>query len=138
MLKECGFNVYGMEITDKIVKKINKNLRSSGIKRISVKVGTNSEIPFKDKYFNYLLSWNSCYYMGNESDFNVVAYHKISTNILPIFFGNQIHQGMIVSCAGTGSSPLQISTPHHKIRQRISMTRGVVTDYFLDQKIQIN
>ena len=70
-LNECGFKLYGTEITQEIVNKIKKNLLKLKMKPI-LKVGTNSEIKFNDKFFDYLLSWNAVYYMGNnETDFNL-------------------------------------------------------------------
>lgn len=68
-LRKCGFDVYGVEITEKIVNKVKNNLLKAKIDA-DVRVGTNDNIPFKDNYFDYLLSWNACYYMGKQSDFS--------------------------------------------------------------------
>ena len=68
-LHKCGFDVFGTEITKTIVNKTKKNLSKFGIKPI-LKVGTNSKIEFKDDFFDYLLSWNAVYYMGESLDFN--------------------------------------------------------------------
>ena len=70
LLDECGFDVYGTDITKEIVKHTKENLKQLGIKSI-IKVGNNSHLPFDSDYFDYLLSWNSCYYMGNNLDFNL-------------------------------------------------------------------
>lgn len=69
LLKQCGFEVYGVEIAKDIVSKVKSNLKGVGID-CDVKTGTNDNIPFEDEFFNYMLSWNSCYYMGEERDFN--------------------------------------------------------------------
>ena len=68
LLKQCGFDICGTEMTEEIVNKVKSNLRSLNI-NVDLRVGTNDSIPFEEKYFDYLLSWNSCYYMGKQSDF---------------------------------------------------------------------
>ncbi len=70
-LKTRGFDIYGMEITPEIVDKTRENLRKAGIVDAIIKVGTNDSIDFKDNFFDYLLSWNSCYYMGEGRDFSL-------------------------------------------------------------------
>jgi SAM-dependent methyltransferase len=70
LLNECGFDVYGTDITKEIVKHAKENLGQFGIKPI-IKVGNNTHIPFNPGFFDYLLSWNACYYMGNNLDFNL-------------------------------------------------------------------
>jgi SAM-dependent methyltransferase len=68
-LKQCGLDVYGVEISKEIVNKIKSNLKKEKINRIKVEVGSNSSTPFADNFFDYLLSWNACYYMQDERDF---------------------------------------------------------------------
>lgn len=69
LLKQCGFKLYGVEINDEIVQKIKQSIKRIGISA-DVRVGTNDHLPFQDSFFDYLLSWNACYYMGEYSDFN--------------------------------------------------------------------
>ncbi len=69
LLKQCGFDVYGTEITKQIAQKAQDNLRRVGISS-DIKVSTNEAIDFKDETFDYVLSWNACYYMGGSKDFN--------------------------------------------------------------------
>lgn len=71
LLKQLGFSTFGLEITGGIVKKINSNLQNIGISKNNIKVGTNDKIPFKNEDFDYLLSWNACYYMGSIRDFGL-------------------------------------------------------------------
>ena len=33
-----------------------------------LRIGTNDKIPFEES-FDYLVSWNACYYMGEEDNF---------------------------------------------------------------------
>jgi SAM-dependent methyltransferase len=68
LLKQCGFETYGVEITDEIVKSVKNNLNRVGMDA-DVRTGVNDRLPFPDEYFDYLLSWNACYYMGNGRDF---------------------------------------------------------------------
>ena len=69
-LNQCGFDTYGTEISQEIVNKTKKNLSKFKIKS-TLKIGTNSEINFDNDFFDYLLSWNSVYYMGENLDFNL-------------------------------------------------------------------
>ncbi len=70
LLNECGFKLFGVEISEEIIKQTKNNLKQLGISPI-LKAGTNEKIPFKDSFFDYLLSWNSCYYMGKNSNFEL-------------------------------------------------------------------
>jgi len=68
LLLKCGFQLYGTEITQEIVDKVNHNLKNRQI-NAEIKVGTNQSIPFQNNFFDFLLSWNSCYYMGKTENF---------------------------------------------------------------------
>jgi SAM-dependent methyltransferase len=69
LLKECGFDIYGVEITKEIVDIVKRNLNKFNISA-DIRVGFNHDIPFDDNFFDYLLSWNACYYMGTYEEFN--------------------------------------------------------------------
>lgn len=61
---EQGFNVYGTEITHAICNHVNKQSK-------------NHMLSFDDSYFNYLVSWNSIYYMGNiKKNYDYLEYLK--------------------------------------------------------------
>lgn len=68
-LGELGFDVHGIDISEDIVKRAQNNF--SFINSNNIRVGSNDKITFDDDYFDYLLSWNSCYYMGEINDFNI-------------------------------------------------------------------
>jgi SAM-dependent methyltransferase len=70
LLHECGFDLYGTEITQEIVSKTEFNLAKMNISA-QIKTGTNDKLPFDTNFFDFLLSWNSCYYMGNNLDFDI-------------------------------------------------------------------
>ena len=69
LLNNLSFNIYGIEITDKIV-----TLAKGRMERLSIpvvlKTGSNSEIPFEDNFFDYLLA---CFVNIPES----AEYHHI-------------------------------------------------------------
>jgi len=68
LLKQCGFDIYGVEINKEITNKAKVNLKKAGVKA-DIRVGQNDIIPFDSEYFDYLLSWNACYYMGENMEF---------------------------------------------------------------------
>ena len=70
LLKTCGFEVYGTEITDEMVEIIRENIADPDIGP-HIQTGTNDSIPFADRFFDYLLSWNACYYFGEYKDFDL-------------------------------------------------------------------
>jgi ubiquinone/menaquinone biosynthesis C-methylase UbiE len=57
--KKLGLKVYGTEVTKDIIKITKKKLK---IKNLAV--GTSLSLPYKDSFFDILITWNSCYYMG--------------------------------------------------------------------------
>ena len=71
LLQNCGFNVHGIEITEEIAVNVSEFLAKQGYANIDLRVGLNDNIPYEDAYFDYILSWNEIYYMGDQPDFNV-------------------------------------------------------------------
>lgn len=69
LLHQCGFKTYGTEIKEEIVNKTKLNLKKLGILS-EIRIGTTEDIAFENNFFDYLLSWNSCYYMGKNMDFS--------------------------------------------------------------------
>jgi ubiquinone/menaquinone biosynthesis C-methylase UbiE len=80
VLKDCGFDIHGVEISDEIIAKVRQNLMGWGIKDADLRVGFHHDIPFDDGFFDFLLSWNVSYYMGNMTDF--CAYVKEYARVL--------------------------------------------------------
>ena len=67
-LKTLGFaRVIGVELTEEICAS-NRSELGEGIE---FKVGSNSQIPMSDQELDWLLSWNACYYLGEQKDFQV-------------------------------------------------------------------
>ena len=69
LLSQCGFDTYGVELTKEIVNKVTSDLNKLNVLS-EIRVGTNQNIPFDDNFFDFILSWNSCYYMGENRDFS--------------------------------------------------------------------
>lgn len=75
-----GFKILGVEISQRLVDIVKKNLLNEGIKHFDIRVGKNNQIPFNNNEIDYLLSWNSSYYMGKtELDYkeNVKEFARI-------------------------------------------------------------
>ena len=72
LLNKLAFDIYGTEITDEICRITTNKLANHPDKiRSIIKTGSNWNLPFEDDFFDYLLSWNACYYMKDkDSDFS--------------------------------------------------------------------
>jgi len=67
---QVGFEkIAATEITKGIVDQCKENLHQLGIDA-DVRVGNNRNLPFDDGSFDYLLSWNVCYYFDDVKDFS--------------------------------------------------------------------
>lgn len=69
-----GLDAYGVEVTQPIVEHLRDSLAPLGIGRHQLQEGSCSKLPFADATFNYLVAWNSAYYMSLDNvDFKVHA-----------------------------------------------------------------
>jgi len=59
--KSLGLDVYGIDIDKSIIE--NKKLKNKNFK---LKVGSANQLPFKNNFFDIIIAWNSCYYMGKS------------------------------------------------------------------------
>ena len=73
-----GFNIYGVEITDDIINLCEQRMQRLGIK-VDLRKGTNSDIPFEDDFFDYMLASSSCYYVDHGTTFsdNLEEYNRV-------------------------------------------------------------
>ncbi len=69
LLSNCDFDIYGVEISNEIISMANKKLEELSIEA-TLKVGSNTNIPFEDSFFDYLLACHSCYYVDKDTSFN--------------------------------------------------------------------
>lgn len=78
LLHNVSFDIYGVEITETIVSLGRERAQTLGIP-ITLKVGTNSAIPFESEFFDYLLACNSCYYVDTGTTFhdNLKEYSRV-------------------------------------------------------------
>ena len=69
MLRGCGFkDIHATEITQEIVDEVRRNLKPLGFDASLIQIGQNHNLPYPDSHFDYLISWNACYYM-QQNDF---------------------------------------------------------------------
>ena len=68
LLYNNGFNVYGIDITQEILNLCEQRMKRLGVE-VNLRVGTNSNIPFEDGFFDYILSSSSCYYVDQGTTF---------------------------------------------------------------------
>ena len=67
LFHKLGFILYGTELTSNICKITTDKLRSSAEINAEIRPGSNTSLPFPDGFFDYMLSWNACYYMHDEN-----------------------------------------------------------------------
>ncbi len=68
LLYNTGFEVHGVEIAEEIVELTENLMKNLGVKA-ELKKGSNANIPYKDGFFDYLLSSFSCYYIDPGTNF---------------------------------------------------------------------
>ena len=61
---QLGLETYGVEITNSIVEHLRSQMAPFNIKPNHIQVGNCSSLNFEDGYFDYVISWNSSYYMS--------------------------------------------------------------------------
>lgn len=78
LFKSLGFDrIAGTEISQDVVDKIRKNLEHIAL--FDLRVGVNNNLGFEDEAFDFLLSWNVCYYLDDRMDFrtHVAEYARV-------------------------------------------------------------
>jgi SAM-dependent methyltransferase len=70
LLCNCGLSVCATEITEEAVQKALSNLSYDGINDVVIKTGHNGKVPYSDNEFDYLVSWNVCYYISEGYSFS--------------------------------------------------------------------
>jgi SAM-dependent methyltransferase len=67
-LIEQGYQVCGIEITERIVELTKNRLNKLGLS-CDLKVGRNSQIPYVDKFFDVVLACHASYYCDEDDSF---------------------------------------------------------------------
>ena len=78
-LDTLGFSkVFGTEITEEMADVATKKLRQVGV-NMEILVASNLHTPFDEAELDYLISWNSCYYVESVGDFaeHVIEFGRI-------------------------------------------------------------
>ena len=77
-LCDQGYSVSGIEITTGIVQQTSNRLMTLGY-QADLRVGRNSNFPFDDGYFDYLLACHCCYYCDDGEIFadNLREYYRV-------------------------------------------------------------
>jgi SAM-dependent methyltransferase len=72
LFDQVGLLGYGTEITADICAALSQRLKDRFVKFGEISNGTTENLPYPDTFFDYLLTWNSCYYMsaGGGLDFS--------------------------------------------------------------------
>ena len=76
LFRALGMKVFGTEIDQTIVTAVGRSLQQREHNK-TLKVGLTHEIPFEDSSFDYLVSWNSSYYMGDSSGYRRYDEHVV-------------------------------------------------------------
>jgi SAM-dependent methyltransferase len=67
LLHKLDLSLSATELTPEICNITQERLlRHKEQIAVDIRPGTNRSLPFADRHFDYLLSWNACYYMENE------------------------------------------------------------------------
>lgn len=69
LLNNCGLKISGVEITEETVELGKKSMDSLQI-QADLRVGSNTNIPFMDASFDYILASSSCYYVDGAASFD--------------------------------------------------------------------
>ncbi|SNZ03786.1 Methyltransferase domain-containing protein [Persephonella hydrogeniphila] len=67
LYSELGMDIFGVEISDEICQQVYKHFSKYGID-IKLRTGSNTNIPFPDNFFDYIVSWNVIHYEDNEEN----------------------------------------------------------------------
>lgn len=68
LLHDVGFEVYGVEISEEICRLTRSRMERLGVP-VRVEMGTNSQIPFGDGAFDFILACHACYYVSPGESF---------------------------------------------------------------------
>lgn len=68
LLRNLGFDVYGMEITEEICERGVERMASLGVD-ITARCGRNNAIPYDDSSFDHLIASHACYYVDPGNNF---------------------------------------------------------------------
>ena len=118
LLKNCNFQIHGVEISDEIIQMANEKLTQLEI-LAELKRGANAAIPYENEYFDYLLACHSCYYVdkGTTFDQNI---SEIARVLKPngIFIASLPAPGNFIlkDCIKLGNGHIEITNDIYNLR----------------------
>lgn len=68
LLHDLGFQIHGVEISNEICELTRRRMEHLGVP-VELAVGNNSNIPFADGFFDFLLACHACYYVNPGESF---------------------------------------------------------------------
>jgi SAM-dependent methyltransferase len=68
LLNNCRLKIFGVETTNHICSHVRDKFNSRGLET-DLRVGTNSNIPFPNDHFDFILASSSLYYIDGEDTF---------------------------------------------------------------------
>lgn len=73
-----GMALFGTEVTPELCSAASEKLAGYGYKA-DIKVATNTRLPFPDRTFDYLVSWNVLHYENTEADIQaaIAEYRRV-------------------------------------------------------------
>ncbi len=69
LLNNCGLEIFGVETTEEVCSHVKEKFVERGVP-VNLKVGNNTEIPFTDNYFDFVLASSSMYYVDGKNTFD--------------------------------------------------------------------
>jgi SAM-dependent methyltransferase len=78
LLHNLSFVIYGVEITEEIMALGLERAQALDIP-VTLRLGSNSSLPFEDNFFDYILASASCYYVDRGTTFsdNLAEYRRV-------------------------------------------------------------
>ncbi|MEJ2166191.1 MAG: class I SAM-dependent methyltransferase [Desulfobacterales bacterium] len=64
LLIDLGFSVFATEVSDEIIQKTHEYFPE-----VEISKGSNTNLPFRNGFFDYLMACNTCYYLEGDSVF---------------------------------------------------------------------
>jgi SAM-dependent methyltransferase len=68
LLHDLGFEIYGVEISEQICRLTRNRMEKLGVS-VELATGSNSQIPFRDDFLDFVLACHSCYYVRAGESF---------------------------------------------------------------------
>lgn len=118
-LATLGFDrIAGTEISREMVDLATSRAADAGLEA-DIRQGTNLAAPFDDGEFDYLVSWNSCYYVESEGDFpgHVAEFARILRpgGHLVLSIPMKSHR-VLKDCEDLGSGYSVLRNDHYDVR----------------------